>query len=30
MSWLNCEQYRKNQYNKKEYNQQSSVFKVLR
>ena len=29
ISWLNCEQYRKNQYKKKEPNQDSSVFKVL-
>ena len=30
ISWLDCEQYGKNQYKKKERNQQSSVFKVLR
>ena len=30
LSWLDCEQYRKNQYKKKEYKQHSSMFKVLR
>ena len=30
ISWLDCEQYGKNQYKKKEHNQHSSAFKVLR
>ena len=30
ISWLDCEQYGKNQYMKQERNQYSSVFKVLR
>ena len=30
ISWLNCEQFPKNQYKKKEQKQNSSVFKVLK
>ena len=30
ISWLDSEQYRKNQYKKKEHNQHILVFKVLK
>ena len=30
ISWLDCEQYGKNQYKKKDHKQHSSVYKVLR
>ena len=30
VSWLDCEQYRKNKCKKKEHKQHSSLFEVLR